>query len=372
LRKGLLLALALLAGPALAQQDSVIALRAASEQIESATAALAQTEASDDRVAALSDTIVSLENGLASMRLALRASVAVAEEKREALGRNHAELGHLLATLGKLENTPTQLLVLHPDGALASVRAGIVLAALTPELRGTAQNLRQELDAINALNVLHADALANLKTALQTLQQARGELTEAIREERTPPANPTDSVRNLEQLVRASDDLNDFAMQLVARLPQERQPPNSPFISLRGQLPLPVNGTLARGYNMANGAGVRQPGIVLSAPSLSLVRAPQSGIVRYAGDFMEYGQVVILEPAPQQLQIYAGFGQVYVSTADVLESGAAMGLLGGEMPDSAEFLAESTGENDKGTESLYIEIRENGIPVNPRTWFAVN
>jgi len=372
LRKTLFLLFALLANPVFAQQDPVLALRAASQEIVAATTALAQSGEAENQVTALSNAISSLEKGLGSLRLALRASVTAADEKRAALRQNNTELANLLATLAALENTPAQLTVLHPDGAIASARAGIVLAAITPELRQRAVRLRQELTSINALNALHADALANLQSSLQTLQQARGALTVAIREQRPPPANPTDSISNLEQLVRASEDLNSLASQLGRQLPQGNQSQSRSFANLRGRLPLPVNGEVLRGFNQTNAVGIRQPGMVLSAPPLSLVLAPQAATVRFAGNFMEYGQVVILEPVPGHLQIYAGFGQVYVSSADVLESGAAMGLLGGEMPDSAEFLAESSSENDKVTESLYIEIRENGLPVDPALWFATN
>ncbi len=367
--KKLLLALLILAAPAFAQQDPVLALRAASAEIDAARAALAQAEAGQDQQQALARSIRSLEGGLASLRLALRASMRVEAEKRAEILQNREELGSLLAMLGALENTPAALKILHPDGAVASVRAGIVLAAITPELQARAAQLRGELIALNALSDLHANALSNLQTALQTLQNARNELTITMREN-LPPPSPAPA--GMEQLARASRDLSGLAAGLSAGLPGAAPLAVPVLNGLKGRLPLPVDGVLARSFNLPNAAGIRQPGIVLTAPPLSLVLAPQAGIVRFSGDFLEYGQVVILEPAPEQLQIYAGFGQVYVSTGEVLESGAPMGLLGGKMPDSAEFLAENDGENDNGGESLYIEIRENGIPVDPLMWFALN
>ena len=367
--KKLLIILSFLASPALAQQDPVLALRDASQQIAAATANLADTGLAEDRVAALTTSIRTLENGLAALRLALRASVAEEAEKRRKLAGNQVELGKLLATISALQNTPSTLTMLHPDGASASARAGIILAAITPELRERADRLRSELATIAALKDLHNSTLANLQTALESLQSARNQLSVAVREDRPAPAEPT---ANLAQMVRASEDLSALSARLGAQVPSAAPRPAQALESQRGRMSLPVSGTVIHTFNAVGPAGIRKPGIVLSAPALSLVQAPLSGIVRFAGDFLEYGQIVILEPAPQHLQIYAGFGQVYVNTGDVLVSGAAMGLLGGEMPDSAEFLAESGGENDKGTESLYIEIRENGIPVDPLAWFASN
>ncbi|MCF6273130.1 MAG: peptidoglycan DD-metalloendopeptidase family protein [Rhodobacteraceae bacterium] len=372
MRKFLFFLLVLLTSPAVAQSDPVLALRAASEDIRMATTALAAAEANEDRVAALSNTIRSLETGLGSLRLALRASIMVAKQKQNAIAQNRGEMGNLLATLAALENTPVAFRILHPAGATASARAAMILSAITPTLRAQAEKLRAELATIEALNALHDEALANIRTALETLKQARRELAAAIRADQPAPENPANLLDNLEQLVRASEDLGGLATALGSRLSGAAPLSETQLLTLRGTLPLPVSGTIVRSYNQPNGIGIRQPGILLTAPALSLVLAPQAGIVRFAGGLLEYGQVVILEPAPEQLQIYAGFGQVYVNTGDVLESGAALGLLGGEIPDSAEFLAESTGENDKGAESLYIEIRENGIPVDPLTWFAVN
>ena len=349
----------------------MLALRDASQRIAAASAALAGVgEAGEDRVAAISNTIRSLEEGLGSLRVALLASKSVETEMVNALMVSQADLGNLLAILAALESTPAPLSIIHPEGATASARAGIILAAVTPKLRARADSLRAELSTISTLHTLHNQALGNLQTALTTLQNARNELAVAIREEMPLPANPTDSNDNLDRLVRASEDLDELAAQLGAGLPDT--PNSAGNAPQRGRLALPVNGIITKPFNAPNGAGIRQPGIVITAPPLSLVSAPQPSTVRFSGDFLEYGHVVILEPALQQLQIYAGFGQVYVNTGDVLETGAVMGLLGGEIPDSAEFLAEGSGENDNSAESLYIEIRENGNPVDPTLWFAVN
>ena len=359
----------LMAGMATAQQDPVLALRDASARIEVASAAMVAAAEAEDKVGALSDAIRSLEEGLASLRLALQASKTEEAAMQEKLMGNRQELGRLLATLIGLQSTPAELSVLHPDGATASARAGAMLAAITPALRAEADRLRGEMATISALNSLHDAALGNMQSALGTLQNARNALTVAIREEQPLEGNAV-SDAGISQLARASQDLSTLAAALKARFPAGASLP--PSTSQRGRLPMPLVGTITRRFNQPNGAGIRQPGIVITAPALSLVSAPQAGIVRFSGAFLEYGQVVILEPAPNELQIYAGFGQVYVRSGEVLESGAAMGLLGGDMPDSAEFLAESGSENDKGAESLYIEIRENGMPVDPETWFTTN
>jgi len=326
-------------------------------------------EIAEDKVGALAAAIRSLEEGLASLRLALQTSKKEEAAKQAEILGNREDLGRLLATLIALQNTPAELSVLHPEGATASARAGAMLSTVSPALRAKADSLRRELTSLSALNILHDNALANTQIALGILQTARNALAVALRQEQ-PIVDTLVPQAGLAQLARASSDLNTLAAALNDRFPTGAQ--LEAVGTLQGRVPMPLIGTISRRFNQPNGAGISQPGIVVTAPALSLITAPQAGVVRFSGDFLEYGLVVILEPTPNQLHIYAGFGQVYVKVGEVLESGAAMGLLGGEMPDSAEFLAESGSENDKGSESLYIEIRENGMPVDPETWFATN
>jgi septal ring factor EnvC (AmiA/AmiB activator) len=47
--------------------------------------------------------------------------------------------------------------------------------------------------------------------------------------------------------------------------------------------------------------------------------------------------------------------------------------LGGKQPKAQDFLIEaSEGGGTIDKESLYIEIRNNGKPVNPTDWFALS
>ena len=61
---------------------------------------------------------------------------------------------------------------------------------------------------------------------------------------------------------------------------------------------------------------MRRPGVVLRAPPLSLVRAPADATVRYAGPFLEYGYVVVLEPGPETMVVLAGLAQLQARTGD--------------------------------------------------------
>ena len=73
---------------------------------------------------------------------------------------------------------------------------------------------------------------------------------------------------------------------------------------------------------------------------------------------------MILEPANGYLLILAGMGSVFGETGDVLTTGAPVGLMGG----TEDGTEEGSGANR--TETLYIELRENGATIDPGPWFV--
>ncbi len=76
---------------------------------------------------------------------------------------------------------------------------------------------------------------------------------------------------------------------------------------------------------------------------------------------------MILEMAPGYLLIMTGMHEIFGAVGDVFDTGAPLGLMG-----AVENM--TTGEqHDEGatlSQTLYVETRRNGIPVDPGSWFA--
>ncbi len=69
--------------------------------------------------------------------------------------------------------------------------------------------------------------------------------------------------------------------------------------------------------------------------------------------------------------VLAGMGTVFGDTGDVLAAGAPVGLMGGTEDASASL--NTGGEEGSGadrTETLYIELRQDGNTIDPGPWFA--
>ena len=68
----------------------------------------------------------------------------------------------------------------------------------------------------------------------------------------------------------------------------------------------------------------------MSAPPLSLVAAPADAAVRYAGPFLDYGYVVVLETEPGTLVVLAGLAQLRCATGRAVRRASCSGCSGGE------------------------------------------
>jgi len=115
-----------------------------------------------------------------------------------------------------------------------------------------------------------------------------------------------------------------------------------------------------------------RPGILIATRPGALVNAPVAATVRFQGPLLDYGTVLILEPAPDVLFVLAGLAQVYVRTGEVVPQGTALGLMGGDLPQVQAILNElATGGGDPRSETLYLEVRDGQGPVDPADWFGL-
>jgi septal ring factor EnvC (AmiA/AmiB activator) len=370
----LLSALLLLAltSAAFAQSDPITTAKRASQMLDGAAESLQEAESASDRVGALTETVRAYEEGLSALREGLRRaaiqerSIAlVFEAKRDRLSR-------LLGVLQTIGTSPAPLLMMHPTGAIGTARSGMILSEVTPALQSEALVLRQQLEEVRDIRSLQKSAADQLTRSLSEVQTARAELSKAIADRVDLPRSFTSDSNKMRALVESSDTLQGFASGLTDLNPADLNNP-ADFEAVKGQLPLPVAGTVLHRFNETDAAGVKRPGIVLATRAQSLVTAPWPATLRYSGPLLDYGNVVILEPQKGYLLILAGLGQTFGEVGEVLDHGAPIGLMGGLTPNPDAFLitaAKGGGGNQQ--ESLYIELRQGEEPVDPTSWFAIN
>lgn len=347
------------AGPAEAVAES-------SARLSGAVAALAAAPAAEDRVAALAAALAAQEAALAGLRDGVIGAEARERELMFDLQRRGPEISRLLLAMEALSRSAEPASGLHPGGPLAAARASAMIGWLTPALRSEARTLGDRLAAIDAARALRAQGLDQLAAGLAEQTAARDALVAALAAADTdtqtdaPTAVPA-------SLPREAQTLSDLADRLAAlgAAPGALAASDEP-LALRW----PVTGQPLRGYGEADAAGVRRPGLLLQTAPLALVTAPAAAEVRYAGPFLDYGYVVVLQPRADVLIVLAGIATLETRTGARVGPGAPLGLLGGRPLDAQEYLMlgqSRTGETPG--ETLYIELRHGQGPVDPSTWF---
>jgi septal ring factor EnvC (AmiA/AmiB activator) len=340
-------------------------LAAATARVATARAALEAAERAPDPIGALSVAIADYEAALAALRGGVAEAAARERELALDLAGRREQTARLLATLQALERSGGVARTLHPQGPLAAARAEAMLARMTPELRQAAQALAAELGDLAAARRTSEQGGADLAAGVAALNGARAELRAAIDAAPGLTAEPDPA---LAAMARNSETLTALAAALAG--PGD-DAADGAADGAPGAFRLPVEGEVLRAFNQPDGAGERRPGMVLAALPQSLVTAPADGAVRYAGPFLDYGYVLVLETEPDTLVVLAGLAQLRVGAGGRVRRGELLGLLGGPAPDAEEYvMARDAGTGAGAAETLYIEIRHGRGPVDPAPWFA--
>jgi murein hydrolase activator len=374
--RALLLALSLAFAPfpAAAQTDPTLSAQAAMEELQAAGEALEAADGARDRVAALTQTVQAYEKGLAALREGLRQATMRESAIHGVFSAESERLAQLLGVLQSIEAAPESHLLLHPSGPLGTARSGMILSDVTPALSREAMALREALQEVAMLRALQEAAVSTLEEGLQGVQAARIELSKAVANRTDLPRRLVADEEAMENLINSADTLESFASGLMSATVEETgvsiaQPD---FSEAQGVLDMPVLGRVIRRFEEADAAGVKRPGWVVATRPLTLVTTPWPATIRYLGPLLDYGEVAILEPGEGYFLVLAGLGQLFGTVGEVLPKGAPVGLMGGAQrdEDQAFLITSAQGGGAQATESLYIEIRRDGTPQDPGTWFA--
>ena len=369
---GLALALAVWTRAAVAQEDPVAAARAAGEALATAAATLATADDAQDRIAALTATVQSYDEGLGLMREALR-RVTEARSTREArLAARTAETAALLTVLQRIDPAEAPLLLLHPSGALGAARSGLMLAGMMPVIEAEAATVAEELAALASLAATQEAGMAQLAEGQAAVEQARDSLARAARQRGDLPRRFEEDAVAMAHLTASAVTLDALAEGLDATVEGEPVAAGTGPLVPDGTIAPPVQGRVIGRPGEADAAGVVRPGVVFATRPRAIVTTPVVATVRFRGPILGNGEVIILEPAPEVLFVLAGLGEVWPRVGEVLPAGTPIGLMGGGDPSDGMNSPDAAFQGAEPLrETLYLEVRDADGPANPADWFAL-
>jgi septal ring factor EnvC (AmiA/AmiB activator) len=310
---------------------------------------------------------------------------------RKSLEGRRAVIGEVLAALQRIGHRPPPALIASPEDALQSVRTAMLLGAVLPEMRHEVEALANDLTNLLDVRKKIGGERDRLKTEVASLGDERTRMTALVGERQKQQAQREKALSaeraRASQLAHQVDNLKD----LIAKLEQGLDPatraareagrgdkrsamsalrdpgrlaPAVSFASLRGQVPIPVNGVKLKEFGVPDGVGGVEKGVSIATRAGAQVTAPADGWVVYAGPFRSYGQLLILNAGNGYHILLAGMDRISVDLGQFVLTGEPVAVMGNGSHIAAIL---ATGSSQP---VLYIEFRKDGIPVDPGPWWA--
>lgn len=343
-----------------------------------------KVRAAEDRMAEAESRLERITAQESALRLSLLARERVTVE--------------VLAAMQRIGRRAPPALLVAPEDVLSSMRAAILLGAVVPELRDEALALVKDLKLLADLRrdatdtrqrlALERDQIAAERTRLAELidnrQRQIGLNRNQLEAEKQRIATLSREARSLRDLIARSENEivgSPQAVEFARRAPPPvrgadqvaslqpnvaagtRLQPRRPFAELRGQIPMPVSGSIIRQFGQPDAVGGTERGITIQSIRDATVVAPADAWVHFAGPYRGYGQLVILNVGAGHHIVMAGLGRLSVEIGQFVLAGEPLGNLGLSP-------AIQPGENVASSRpALYVEFRKDGAPVDPAPWW---
>jgi septal ring factor EnvC (AmiA/AmiB activator) len=250
-------------------------------------------------------------------------------------------------------------------------------------------DLLQRYKFISMIAENDAAMIADVRDRKETIERQEAELTELLydvtvsrgekeTELENLKANEAKRRRNLadlqvskEQSRKRAEELEESEKRLQnlieglekARLEQAQEwgeYGEGDFLSLKGKMPRPVDGTISRGFGRFRhpefGTVTFNTGVDISSRAGRPVRAVARGRIEYSGNLPGYGNCIILNHGGGYYTLYAHITKIKVSQGRQVERGQLLGEVGRE--------------GAGGGETMHFEIRKSKKALDPSEWFS--
>lgn len=311
----------------------------------------------------LAEDIKANEGELTAIEKRLEKLQEEKQEIQDRLGVDRESMAELILALQRIRRVPPEALLARPDAPLQTAQSAMLLQSILPDIYGRAEHLKDDLERLEKI-VTQAEQekkALQIKTAALSLRQAEMSTLLDVRQAniRKTQGDLVSREAEIKQISARASGLRDLIEKLDEKRTQRetaratplvRTLPKTDIIPKAGSGQLPVSGILRVRYGERDDIGAKAEGLRIEARNGALVVAPLGGIIRYTGDFRNYGQMVIIEHTDNYHSLVAGLARIDTVVGQSVVAGEPLGILGADNGDRPV---------------LYYELRLNGQPVNP-------
>ena len=297
------------------------------------------------------------------------------EDLKSKLESKNRQLQKVLAGLQILAQRPTESLFVLPMSPEDTLRSALLLRGTVPAIEASVSEIRKELILLSSVKAAIRAKRSQIKMAYVGLEEKNKQLTDLMEEK---SSLQTHFMKQSEQAGKKARQLADRAkdlVELLSKLEEEKKRQEEQkslrsitpigtrtdtiladiraFEKSKGSLPFPVTGKILTKYGEENNSGLHSKGITFSTRKGAQVISPYDGIVLFAGSFKGYGNLLIIEHAEGYHTLLSGMAKMEVLEGQILLAGEPVGIM-------------DTG----GSPNLYMEMRKNGLPINPLPWLS--
>lgn len=317
----------------------------------------------DRRVDALTREVASATRAANSARLAFLESQEAEALAQEQLDRTRRAMSKRVVGLYKTGEVGP-LRVLFSAGSLPElIRRGSFLRKLLEHDTQLVERFNREHRALLALRS-EAQTRARLRDESARLLADRSSVLRAERSSKTTLLARVRSDRSMEramlvELERAARALEEKLVALgeSSRLGHSELDAGH-FEAQKGKLPAPIQAATRSAFGLVVDAEFHtetfNKGIEFKAALGDSIRAVAFGEVRYAGWFLGYGKIVILDHGGQYFTVSGHLADIYVEV--------------GQTVDRGDTLATAGESGSLSGPSFYFEVRRGGEPLDPMEW----
>lgn len=324
-------------------------------------------ETTKKKLVTLARSIQASEEELALLNTKIKAMEKKQATIQKTLEEDRSSIAKLILALERIRRVPPQALMAKPDAPYKTAQSAMLMSDIVPALNKQAESLRKNLETLNILSEELKTDHARALRASQSLREEQQKLSNLVsQKERLYREGNDDLVMQRENIAKISAQAKTLK-ELLKKLEDEKQKNiesakdrSRPAPALANFTPgaarLPVSGIVRLGYNQPDSFGAPSQGIEIESQGGALIVAPMEGIVRFAGVFKNYGQMIILEHAGGYHSLIGGLEKLDAAVGEHINTGEPIGLL------------HHSSNNQKPV--LYYELRLDGVAIDPAKKFT--